>query len=160
MAAVLAESRVSPLDGGNMNRAFPGGADAGPTRGVAGFVAAHLLPGADLVLDVHSGGTGLDFLDSACLTLTGARPPHPRAGAELCAAVDDGGPRRAYRRRSGRRRPRGRLRDAVLRAGQRQPDAACQEQDRPAVRLIQVKDAAGGGDLDLVALGQPVVQPD
>ena len=46
MAAVLAESRVSPLDGGNMNRAFPGGADAGPTRGVAGFVTAHLLPGA------------------------------------------------------------------------------------------------------------------
>lgn len=45
MAAVLAESRVSPLDGGNMNRAFPGGADAGPTRGVAGFVTAHLLPG-------------------------------------------------------------------------------------------------------------------
>ena len=45
MAAVLAESRVSPMDGGSMNRAFPGGADAGPTRGVAGFVTAHLLPG-------------------------------------------------------------------------------------------------------------------
>lgn len=59
MAAVLAESRVSPLDGGNMNRAFPGGADAGPTRGLAGFVTAHLLPGADLVLDMHSGGAGM-----------------------------------------------------------------------------------------------------
>ena len=58
MAAVQAESRVSPLDGGNMNRAFPGGADAGPTRGVAGFVTAHLLPGADLVLDMHSAGRG------------------------------------------------------------------------------------------------------
>lgn len=71
MPAVLAARRVSPLDGGNMNRCFPGAAGAGPTRALAGFVTAHLMPRAGLVLDLHSGGTHLDFIDCAYLTLTG-----------------------------------------------------------------------------------------
>ena len=71
MPAVLAASRVSPLDGGNMNRAFPGAEGAGPTRALAGFVTRHLMRRAQLAVDLHSGGTGLDFADSAYLVLSG-----------------------------------------------------------------------------------------
>ena len=54
--AVRAASRVSPLDGANMNRAFPGGA-SGPTALIADFIERRLLPQADFALDLHSGGT-------------------------------------------------------------------------------------------------------
>ena len=71
MPAVLAARRVSPLDQGNMNRSFPGATGAGPTRALAGFVTAHLMPRAELVIDLHSGGTNADYIDCAYLTLTG-----------------------------------------------------------------------------------------
>jgi len=71
MPAVEARCRVSPLDGGNLNRAFPGEAHAGPTREIAGFVATQLMPLAGLAIDLHSGGTGTDYLDAAYLCLSG-----------------------------------------------------------------------------------------
>ncbi|WP_323033742.1 succinylglutamate desuccinylase/aspartoacylase domain-containing protein [Paracoccus sp. (in: a-proteobacteria)] len=71
MSAVTSRSRISPLDGGNMNRAFPGGEGQGPTRGLAGFVTRHLIPRAQLVLDIHSGGGTSEYLDATYLTLTG-----------------------------------------------------------------------------------------
>lgn len=71
LPAVLAGSRVSPLDGGNMNRAFPGGADAGPTRAIAGFVNRYLIGRADAVLDFHSGGTATEYVNCAFLGLGG-----------------------------------------------------------------------------------------
>lgn len=82
MPAVLAARRTSPLDGGNMNRVFPGAAGQGPTRALAGFVARHLLPGADLVIDLHSGGGNTNYLDAAYLTLTG-NPETDRRGVGL-----------------------------------------------------------------------------
>ena len=71
MPAIEVANRISPLDGGNLNRAFPGEAYAGPTREIAGFVATQLMPLADLALDLHSGGTGTDYLDAAYLCLSG-----------------------------------------------------------------------------------------
>jgi len=65
MPAVLGMSRVSPLDGGNLNRSFPGEAYAEPTAEIAGFVATQLMPLADIALDLHSGGTATEYLDSA-----------------------------------------------------------------------------------------------
>lgn len=53
--AVQARSRTSPIDRQNLNRAFPGGAD-GPTAAIAAFVES-LLPGVDVAVDLHSGGT-------------------------------------------------------------------------------------------------------
>lgn len=67
--AVTARSRVSPLDGGNMNRAFPGGTARGPTAAIAGFVAQHLLPRADAVIDFHSGGTCTRYLECGFLCI-------------------------------------------------------------------------------------------
>ncbi|MFX0542861.1 succinylglutamate desuccinylase/aspartoacylase domain-containing protein [Roseovarius sp. S4756] len=83
MPAVEAISRTSPLDGGNLNRSFPGEAHATPTREIAGFVATQLMPLADVAIDLHSGGTGTAYLDAAYLCLSGdaARDAQTRAMA-------------------------------------------------------------------------------
>lgn len=65
--ALSAGRRLSPLDGGNMNRSFPGRADGGPTAAIAHWVHTHLLPLADAVIDVHSGGSTLRFAPSAVI---------------------------------------------------------------------------------------------
>lgn len=67
--AVTARTRVSPLDGGNMNRIFPGDTASGPTAAIASFVDAHLLTRADAVLDFHSGGTVASYVDCGYLCL-------------------------------------------------------------------------------------------
>ena len=59
--AVLASSRVSPLDRVNMNRAFPGDANGGPTHMLAHFIEACLLPECDAAIDLHSGGKAAVF---------------------------------------------------------------------------------------------------
>ncbi len=65
--AVRANQRVSPLDGGNLNRAFPGAPDQGPTKAIAGVVTNHLLPMADWAMDFHSGDRSSQFLLSGFL---------------------------------------------------------------------------------------------
>lgn len=80
--AVLDRSRVSPLDNGNMNRSFPGAIGAGPTGTIAGFVNAHLIPRADVVLDFHSGGTATQYVDCGFLCI-GPNAALNRANLEL-----------------------------------------------------------------------------
>ena len=63
--AVLASQRTSPLDSRNMNRAFPGDPDGGPTDMLADFIVSVLLPEADLVIDLHAGGKASVFATSA-----------------------------------------------------------------------------------------------
>lgn len=63
--AVRAATRCSPIDGVNMNRAFPGHADGSVTQMITHYVATVLVPRADLVLDLHSGGKTLDFVPFA-----------------------------------------------------------------------------------------------
>ncbi len=84
--ALRAGRRTSPIDQGNLNRSFPGRPDGTVTQKIADYVQRYLLPMADLVLDIHSGGRTLDFLPFA------ARPRARRQGAT----------RRAARRRCGR----------------------------------------------------------
>lgn len=64
--AVQASARVSPLDGQNLNRAFPGDANGGPTAMLAHFVETELLPRVDAAIDLHSGGKASVF---ECCTL-------------------------------------------------------------------------------------------
>ena len=63
--AFQAGQRVSPIDGGNLNRLFPGRPDGTVTEKIADYFQRTLLPMADLVLDFHSGGRTLDFLPFA-----------------------------------------------------------------------------------------------
>ncbi len=58
--------RTSPIDGGNMNRAFPGRPNGGVTEKIADYFQRTLLPMADFVLDIHSGGRTLEFVPFAC----------------------------------------------------------------------------------------------
>ena len=62
MPAVRADTRVSPLDGGNLNRAFPGTPTGGPTQAIAGFLAQVLLPMCDAGIDIHTGGNMGTFI--------------------------------------------------------------------------------------------------
>jgi N-alpha-acetyl-L-2,4-diaminobutyrate deacetylase len=68
--AFRAARRVSPIDGGNLNRLFPGRPDGTVSEKIADFFQRTLLPMADFVLDLHSGGRTLDFLPfAACHAL-------------------------------------------------------------------------------------------
>ncbi|MCP4010089.1 MAG: N-alpha-acetyl diaminobutyric acid deacetylase DoeB [Proteobacteria bacterium] len=59
--------RVSPIDGINLNRAFPGRPDGSITEIIADYFSRTLLPLAEYVLDIHSGGKTLEFVPfSAC----------------------------------------------------------------------------------------------
>jgi len=62
--AVLSGTRLSPVDGCNMNRAFPGSPHDSITGQIAHYVSSTLLPSADLVVDIHSGGSSTLFLPS------------------------------------------------------------------------------------------------
>ena len=68
--AVQASSRVSPLDGGNLNRAFPGNPMGGFTDQIADYVQTVLLPMADAAVDLHSGGKASVFAPCALATRT------------------------------------------------------------------------------------------
>jgi uncharacterized protein len=59
--AVEAGRRVSPIDEGNLNRLYPGKAHGTATEMIAHYVTSVLLPMADLVLDLHSGGRSLEY---------------------------------------------------------------------------------------------------
>ena len=55
-SACVANSRTSPLDGVNMNRAFPGNPQGTISSRIAHFVKTQIFPRGRIVLDVHSGG--------------------------------------------------------------------------------------------------------
>jgi len=58
-------TRTSPIDKGNLNRLFPGRPDGSVTEKIADYFQRHLLPLADYVLDLHSGGKTLQFVPFA-----------------------------------------------------------------------------------------------
>ncbi len=62
--AVAAGTRLSPIDGANMNRAFPGRPGDSITGMIAHYVSSSVLPLADLVVDIHSGGSSMHMLPS------------------------------------------------------------------------------------------------
>ena len=71
--AFRAGKRTSPIDGGNMNRIFPGKPDGTATQKIADYFEHQLVPLADFVLDFHSGGRTLDFVPfAACHRLPDA----------------------------------------------------------------------------------------
>ncbi|HEV2068069.1 MAG TPA: succinylglutamate desuccinylase/aspartoacylase family protein [Thermomicrobiales bacterium] len=59
--AFQAGERGSPLDGGNMNRVFPGDANGTITQRIARFMTDEVLTRADIVIDIHAGGKGFEI---------------------------------------------------------------------------------------------------
>lgn len=68
--AVEAGTRVSPLDGGNLNRLFPGDPSGTPTQVIANFLVAEILPRVEYVFDFHSGGYSGEFVPAAHAVLS------------------------------------------------------------------------------------------
>ncbi|MFT4469124.1 succinylglutamate desuccinylase/aspartoacylase family protein [Arthrobacter sulfonylureivorans] len=81
--AVRAGTRVSPIDGGNLNRSYPGGERGGPTDQVADLISGALLPLADVVIDLHSGGSNSTYLPSLFIY----RGPDEQAWARKVSAA-------------------------------------------------------------------------
>lgn len=62
LPAVLAGKRLSPIDGKDMNRVFPGAWNGTITQVIAHYVHEVLLPISDAVIDLHSGGYSLSLI--------------------------------------------------------------------------------------------------
>ena len=69
LPAAKAATRLSPLDGKNLNRAFPGRADGTPTEMIAHYLTTVLFPLSDIVIDMHTGGRSVDFYPCAHMHL-------------------------------------------------------------------------------------------
>jgi hypothetical protein len=88
LPAVLAATRVSPLDGGNLNRVFPGDPEGGPTWKIADYVERALLPMVDVVADFHGGGASLDYRPHASAHYgADASEEHRRKSLEIVKAL-------------------------------------------------------------------------
>ncbi len=62
--ACAAGKRLSPLDGRDFNRCFPGDPFGGFALSLAHYIDSVLLPLCDYQQDLHSGGTGMDIVAS------------------------------------------------------------------------------------------------
>lgn len=82
MPAAKAGTRLSPLDGKNFNRCFPGDPAGTPSEVVAHYLSSVLFPLADVVIDMHTGGRGMDFAPCAHMHLV---PAGPQRAAMLAA---------------------------------------------------------------------------
>jgi predicted deacylase len=62
MPAAKAATRLSPLDGKNLNRSFPGNPEGTMTEVIADYLTRVLFPMSEIVIDIHSGGRSMEFL--------------------------------------------------------------------------------------------------
>ncbi|MFF2502782.1 succinylglutamate desuccinylase/aspartoacylase family protein [Streptomyces sp. NPDC058067] len=77
---------VSPLDGVNINRVFPGDSEGGPTGRLAAWLFTNLVDGADAYVDLHSGGIDEVLTDFVGYRLTGD-PELDAKTADLAGAI-------------------------------------------------------------------------
>jgi uncharacterized protein len=78
--AGMAGRRTSPIDGGNLNRLFPGDPNGTVTQQIAYFIASRLVPMADVIVDLHSGGSSLMYVPSALTR-------RPQGAAEIATTL-------------------------------------------------------------------------
>ena len=71
LPAAIAGARLSPIDQGNLNRAFPGDAQGTPTSAIAHYIDSVLFPMADYLHDLHSGGSSLRYLPFCSMRKSG-----------------------------------------------------------------------------------------
>lgn len=67
LPAVRAGTRLSPIDGLNMNRVFPGVREGTVTQIIADYVYTKILPHADVVVDIHAGGKTMSLVPCAVM---------------------------------------------------------------------------------------------
>ena len=67
--ASKASTRLSPVDGKNLNRCFPGNPTGTLTEVIAHYLTTELFPQVDVVIDLHTGGRGVYFYPCAHMHL-------------------------------------------------------------------------------------------
>src|SRR3954467_145890 len=85
LPAARAATRLSPLDGMNLNRAFPGEAEGSVTSQIAHYLTTVLFPMSDVVIDIHSGGRSMEFVPCAHMHLVADRDQRARMFAAMLA---------------------------------------------------------------------------
>jgi predicted deacylase len=88
-SACVANSRTSPLDGVNMNRAFPGNPRGTISSRIAHFVKTRIFPLGRIVIDIHSGGMEGAF--PHCTSFHPIPDPAQQAETALVARLFDTG---------------------------------------------------------------------
>lgn len=99
--AVEAGRRVSPVDGLNLNRTYPGDPIGSITQQITAYASDQLFPIADAFIDLHSGGSSLHMIPSAIVEPTPTKEHTARNiaavrafGAPLMVVIDNlGDPR-------------------------------------------------------------------
>lgn len=86
-SACRANRRVSPLDGVNMNRAFPGQPRGAISYRIAHFVKTYVFPRVGVVVDIHSGGNEGGF--PICTSFHPIPDPAQRAEMATVAKLFD-----------------------------------------------------------------------
>jgi len=86
-SACAANTRISPLDGVNMNRAFPGNPRGSISYRIADFVKTRIFPRVRVVVDIHAGGNEGGF--ALCTSFHPIADPVQRAEIGLVAALFD-----------------------------------------------------------------------
>jgi len=81
--AARAATRLSPVDGMNMNRAFPGQPEGAVTSQIAHYLTTVLFPMSDVVIDIHSGGRSMEFLPCSTMHLVS----HPEQRRKMLDAM-------------------------------------------------------------------------
>ncbi|MFM7607191.1 MAG: succinylglutamate desuccinylase/aspartoacylase family protein [Prosthecobacter sp.] len=85
LPAARAATRLSPLDGINMNRAFPGDAEGPVTSQIAHYLRTVLFPTSDVVIDIHSGGRSMEFVPCSHMHLVSDREQRAKMFAAMLA---------------------------------------------------------------------------
>jgi predicted deacylase len=94
--AVAAGRRVSPVDGLNLNRTYPGDPAGTISQQISAYVSDVIYPLGDAFIDLHSGGSSLDIIPSAIVE-PAPKPEHRRRnvaavrafGAPLTVVIDN-----------------------------------------------------------------------
>ncbi len=84
VAAYEAITRLSPVDGANLARAFPGKADGTLTERIARVLSDQVIAGSNALIDIHSGGVAYTIPTLAGYTSSDA--PLHRANRALAEA--------------------------------------------------------------------------
>ena len=85
LPAAMDGARVSPIDQGNLNRAFPGDPHGTPTFAIAHYIDSILYPMADFHHDLHSGGSSLRYVPFCSMRKSGDAALDARSMAALKA---------------------------------------------------------------------------
>ena len=75
LPAMMAGTRLTPEDGLNLTRVFPGNPLGSLTQRIANWLSETMMPLSDQIVDLHSGGRTLNFAPSVLVPETASQLP-------------------------------------------------------------------------------------